>query len=171
MTYIIIDSSKGLLLLFLAILANFLGNTMNCGTQKLLTESPLFRNIAVYFLIYFTINFTSSNISPSKLFMNSGFVFVLFILLMKQNKILFVINLFIIFMIFVSNQSKMYYENKKSKKDVDHYHLRTKFFAETIPFTLILGFILYFVKQYSDYGTDFNILKFLFGTNVCDSMK
>ena len=35
---------------------------------------------------------------------------------------------------------------------------------------IIVGFILYFMKQYKDYGKNFNILKFLFGTLKCKSM-
>ncbi len=171
MTNLFIDSSKGLLLLFLAILANFLGNIMNCGTQRLMTDSPLYRNIAVYFLIYFTINFTSSEISPNKLFVYAAFVYVLFVLLMKQTKVLFAINLLIIFMIFVSSQSKKYYEDKKSLSEVNYYDIKTKIFSVILPFTLIGGFVLYFLKQYSEHSADFDIFKFIFGTNVCASMK
>ena len=71
------ESTKGSLLLFLAIIANFLGNTMNCSIQNLLTNSAVSRNVAIYFLIYFTVHFTSKQHHPIKNFGNAFFIYFL----------------------------------------------------------------------------------------------
>ena len=37
--------------------------------------------------------------------------------------------------------------------------------------TLVLGFIIYLHKQYKSHRSNFSILKFIFGSIKCDSMK
>jgi len=41
-------SIRAVFLLFIAISANFLGNTLNCGLQFDLTTTPLLRNLFIY---------------------------------------------------------------------------------------------------------------------------
>ncbi len=174
------DSIKGLLLLFLAILANFLGKTLNCKTQDFLNNSAIGRNIVVYFLIYFTINFTTLHMHPIKEFVLAFFIYVLYVLLMKQTQYFFLINLFIIFIIFVNAQIKDFHKIDKEKttslplkesieKDIQNADKRNKTLLTILPITLIIGFILYFIKQ-SNEQKDFNILTFLFGSNQCESI-
>ena len=81
------EAITGLLLLSVAIMTNFLGTTLNCQLQKLLKNSPIYKNLAIIFLIYFTINFSSSKGTyPLKLWLYVIFVYILFILLMNQNQ-------------------------------------------------------------------------------------
>ena len=100
----LIASIKGLLLLLLAIIANFLGNTMNCSMQKILTNSAIGRNVIIYFLIYFTINFTTVQKNPGMNFINAFLIYLLFVVLVKQNIYFFLFSLVILFSIYVISQ-------------------------------------------------------------------
>jgi hypothetical protein len=35
----------------------------------------------------------------------------------------------------------------------------------------VIGFIMYFNRQYNEHKDDFDMMKFIFGTNQCDKLK
>jgi hypothetical protein len=156
----------------MAIMANFLATTMNCSIQKLLIHSPLLRNVAVFFLIYFTINFTSSNnIYPPKLWINVLMVYGLFILLMKQNIYFLVANLTILVLIYTSIQLRDYYLTQNDIESGEIAKQRIVILDTLFFITLLVGFVSYASQQYQTNHADFSWVKFLFGANVCDPMK
>lgn len=166
------ESVKGLLLLFMAIMANFLGTTMNCSVQRLLTTSPILRNVAVFCLIYFTINFTSANdIYPPKLWINVFLVYVFFVMLMKQNIYFIVVNLLLLILIYTSIQLRDYYVTQNDPKSIEVASQRIMV-LETIFFvSLLTGFVVYALHHYREHSANFSWIKFLFGVNVCESLK
>lgn len=191
MLQIMNDSVKGLMLLFIIVVGNFLGTTMNCNAQKLLVHSPVVRSIAIFFMIYLTINFTSNtSMHPSKLFLNSAFVYILFLVLMKQHKYFFIANVLLIFGVYVGSQVRDYHDKileqekekiskdknmdttllNESENDKNKYTNLVKYILSVLPFTLLGGFVIYLMKQMEEHE-DFNIVKFLFGVNVCESLK
>lgn len=174
-----VDSVRGVLLLFLAILANFLGVSMNCSLQKNMTHHPLWRNIAIYLIIYFTINFTSQSvIHPFHLFGYAFIVYVLYLLLVRQSIYGISIGLVCIFTIFVASQFIIYYERRmvgadpQNIKKYKHWiYIANRFIHITsilLLICLIVGFVLYFVKQMKDHP-DFDPVVFILGTNKCGS--
>lgn len=159
------------MLLFLAILSNFSQNIMNCGIQELLAKSAILRNIVTYFLIYFTINFTEeSPVHPYELFDKALIVYILFVLLMKQNKYFFIANVVLIFIIYVNSQTSEYYQKVKDKDKENIIDTVNNIFIAILPITLIVGFVIYYFKQLSDYGVKFDMFKFIFGTSKCSSL-
>ena len=48
--------TKGLLLLSLTVMGNFVAETLGCNTQKLLSKSRIAKLVVVFFLIYFTVH-------------------------------------------------------------------------------------------------------------------
>lgn len=175
-----LDSIRGLFLLFLAILANFLGPTMNCSFQKRMQEHSLWRNIAVYCLIYFTINFTSqSNSHPFLLFGYAFLVYVLYLLLIRQSLLGISVGLCCIFLIFVASQVIAHYRKKKEHHPenivtCDRWiHVSTMFIRVVscvLLVSLIIGFLFYARKQKKDHP-DFDWAVFVFGSNTCDALK
>lgn len=176
-----LDSIRGLFLLFLAILANFLGPTMNCSFQKRMQDNALWRNIAVYGLIYFTINFTSQGDShPFILFGYAFLVYVLYLLLIRQSLIGVSVGLFCIFLIFVAAQVIAHYRKKKDNDSeniatCDRWiHASTVFIRVVscvLLISLTIGFLLYAKKQKKDHPFNFDWTVFLFGSNTCDALK
>jgi hypothetical protein len=171
------DASKGLLLIFLAIICNYLGDTMNCSIQYALFKHPIIKWLVVLGLIYFTINFTSSGTTnPSWLFINSFVVFIIFILFMKQHIITFYISLLLLIVIFSANQYLTYYENMlptnpnlSTKVSVLQ---KTLLILEIILIIILLsGNMIYLSKQYSDHKDNFSLSYFYFGTNKCSSIE
>lgn len=168
------DSAKGLLLIFLAIICNFLGDTMNCSMQTIMYKHPIIKWLIILGLIYFTINFTSSsNVNPSWLFLNSFIIFIIFILFMKQNKITFYVSLALLIVIFSINQYMNYYQNLEQNETNQNKVAKLKKTLLGLEIILIIilisGNLMYLYKQYNSYKKEFNILSFYFGTNKCKS--
>jgi len=177
MSSVLNDLCKGLLLIFLAILCNFLADTMNCSIQRTMYKNPLTKWLVVLGLIYFTINFTStSNAHPTTMFLYSFFIFIIFIFFMKQGQITFYLAITILLTIFSLNQYLTYYQNLSTSHQ-EYQHI-VKQLEKTILvleilllFLLFIGNMIYLRKQMHDYGNKFDWTLFYFGTNVCKDLK
>ena len=55
------DIIKGIFLLVLVVAGNYVGETLGCQTQNAMTDSVYVKHAIILMLIYFTINFTSSD--------------------------------------------------------------------------------------------------------------
>jgi hypothetical protein len=172
------DASKGLLLIFLAIICNYLGDTMNCSIQYAMFKQPIIKWLVVLGLIYFTINFTSSgNTNPSWLFLNAFIVFLVFILFMKQHKITFYLSLIILIVIFSVNQYLSYYQTLAQNDTTIYQNKITQLQKTLLALEIILiilligGNLVYLFQQYQDHKDDFSLLYFYFGTNKCKSIQ
>ena len=173
---------KGLLLVFLGISGNFLAQTMGCRFQELLTNNMFAKSLFVFFIIYFTVNFTASvSTSPTKLFVLSVLVWLFFVLLSKNNLVFTLIVLVLLIILFTINNYIDYYknllanetdENKKKKYNelidkLDKAYLGIELGALTL---LIIGFIIYFGQKYKEYKNKeggFKLVKFIFGNVAC----
>src|SRR5210317_2062217 len=79
---------KGIFLIFLTLIGNFLSTSMPCKLQKLLTENIYVKNISLFILIYFTIDvFKDNSIKhhPLEILKSTFLIFISYILFTKQN--------------------------------------------------------------------------------------
>ena len=173
---------KGLLLVFLGISGNFLAQTMGCRFQELLTNNMFAKSLFVFFIIYFTVNFTASvSTSPTKLFVLSVLVWLFFVLLSKNNLVFTLIVLVLLIILFTINNYIDYYknllanetdENKKKKYSeliykLDKAYLDIELGTITL---LVIGFVVYFEQKYKEYKNKdggFELIKFIFGKVSC----
>ena len=166
------NSILGVFLLLLAVSGNFIAETLGCKVQKLLTNNMYAKNIVIILITYFSLGLSNGNdaISPLENFKNALLIWSAFIIFNKMN-LIFTLVAFGLLTIKLVLFNYIEYYNKKgetSKSEelkVYYNHL----FSFNIG-VIIVGFILYFMKQYKDYGKNFNLLKFLFGTLKCKSM-
>lgn len=164
---------KGIFLLVLGVSGNFVAETLGCKTQKLLTENMIAKQFVIFMMIYFAIDFgSSSSQSPIQNIGISSIIFILFIMFTKMN-IPFTIAAFLLLItVYILNNYIDYFKNKKK-----HYKLRKELASiknklyYVIIIIIFVGFSLYFYKQYQVHNNNWETIKFLFGTNVCDSMK
>lgn len=160
-------SIKGLLVLLLVIIANFLGTTINCESQHLIRTSPITRNIAVYLLIYFTIQlYSSPDIHPIIQFKNAFIIYVLYILLMKQNRYFFVFNCFLIIIVYINSEIKDYHLRRNEKEKVKEDKKYNNILLWILAITLAIGFMIHLFETTAI--NNFNWMTFLFGNNKCN---
>ena len=148
------------------------------------------KQVIVLFIIYFAIDFTDSSIdSPSDKLKYTFIIWILFLMFTKMNLsfticslILFVIMYFIQnYIIYyknidnnIDNDISKYSSDEDSDNNKNKIILLNKLFyimAFITILTIIIGFIVYFLDKRIEKKNNWSILKFIFGTEKCDSLK
>lgn len=160
--------TAGLFLLILSVSGNYIAETLSCRTRSIFTHSMLAKHIMIMFLIYFTINFTSSEVVHPLTQMESAFFIWIFFLMFTKMNIYFTVAAFLLLTILytLKNFSKFY-----KLKNEEQLYLKTDYMSKiveaTMIITVILGFIIYFKKQHKDHK-NFDYFKFILGKVHCD---
>ena len=180
---------KSLFLLFLVMSGGFIGDIFNCPLKNLLTNNIYIKHIIFIALIYFTIDFTDEdNVHPIKIFKLSVELWIFYIMIIRMNiyfSIIVFILLFLLYIIdeyyeyIVQEELKLHIEKIDDKKKKKEKHLKIlqekhnylKKINESLEYiiiiTVLIGFILYFIKQYKDKKSKFSHFKFILGDLTC----
>ena len=169
------DTIKGIFLLILAISGNFIAETMGCKTQKLLTENMYAKHLIVYLLIYFALGHTSDdNPHPLSLAKSSLLIWSLFIIFTKMSLPFTIIVFLLLSISYILNTYILYLKDENEKENeiliqnIENILTNMVFLKITL---VIIGFFLYFKKQYNDHKKSWSTMKFIFGVNKCKSLK
>jgi len=166
----------GVYLLILAVMGNFVAETLGCKTQKLLANSMYVKHFIIFIVIYFAIDFNDSG-PPQSPEVRAKFAFViwlLFILFTKMNLYVTGIAFAGLTSIYVLNEYVKYYEkmnDDKYKQRLINNKSMIDNLIKGLIFTIICGFSHYTFKQCREHKNNFSIYKFVFGVLKCDSLK
>lgn len=168
---------KGIFLITLGVCGNFVAETLGCKTQKLLSENMFAKQAVILLIIYFAIDFTTSDepVHPFDNMKLSLFIWLFYVIFTKMS-INFTLVLFVLLSIlYIVSTFVSYYESIENN---EQYQGFIKFFDNNIQYALYgfcafvaLGFGLYFKKQYTDHYKHWSTITFLFGKPSCDSIK
>jgi len=163
--------TTGLFLLILSVSGNYIAETLSCSTRNILTHNMFAKQIMILFMIYFTINFTSDvTIHPAIQMENAVYVWLFFLMFTKMN-IFFTVSAFLLLAtLYTLKNYKNYLKDQKNEKQYNYIDGISKMVEATMLITVILGFILYFIKQRRDHK-NFDYLKFILGKVNCDHNK
>ena len=179
------DIMKAVMLILLAVSANFAGKTLSCDVQKSLTDSMILKQLLILFLIYFTVQFTEDADVPSHPTVNMGKALLvwIFYILFSKTHLKSTIAIFILLAILYTLSSfKNYYKKLEnidddtvSKEDIiknqNLVELLQNITAYVIAVAVIISFIMYYLDQKKDHGKNFSIFKFISGVNYCRKLK
>ena len=166
----------GIFLLILAVSGNFIAETLGCKSQKLLSENMYVKNMIIILIIYFSLGLTNEdNLIPPHEMMYTSLIIWAFFLIFNKMSLPFTITSFVLIaVLLVIKNYKDYYEaiDKKQNKDkiIQLQSIASKIFTLNL-LVIIVGFILYFRKQYSEHSSNFSFNAFIFGKTECQSMK
>lgn len=175
----------GLFLLFLAISGNFLAETLGCQTQELFTNSIIAKQIMTFFIIYFTIDFSDSDVEePSVKLTKASFVYIFFLLFTKMDLKPTIFVFILLFGIYITNSYKKYYEakfkqqDKSSKEEKATHSEKITSMQQTqqtlmgiVVVTILAGFFMYYREKQIEYKDTFDLKKFIFGVVKCKGMN
>lgn len=163
----------GIFLLLLAVCGNFIAETLGCKSQKLLQENMLAKNIIIILITYFSLGLSNADkvVSPLVNLRHALMVWSGFIIFNKMS-IQFTLFSFLLLTIKLVIYNYIDYF-KKTGNIAYNQGLESTYniLLYLNVFTIIIGFILYFRKQYKEHSKGFSIIKFLFGVSVCDYAK
>jgi hypothetical protein len=171
-----INLITGIFLLILAVSGNFIAETLGCKSQKLLSENMYVKNMIIILIIYFSLGLTNedNSIAPHEMMKTSLSIWIFFLIFNKMSLPFTITSFLLISIILIIKNYKDYYEAKDKKKNRDKIiqlkNIASKIFILNL-LVIIVGFILYFRKQYSEHSSDFSFISFIFGKAQCQSMK
>lgn len=169
-----INTITGIFLLILAVSGNFVAETLGCKTQKLLSENMFAKNIIVILIVYFALGLTSdSKQNPIVNMVYSLVIWIFFVIFNKMSLTFTIISFILLAIILICKDFINYYKENKEKhsdkiKNLEDF-VNNIFIINIV--LIIIGFLLYFFKQYKDHYKNFSFPVFLFGKPMCDSLK
>ena len=167
------DGIKGIVLLILAVAGNFVANTLGCRTQKLLNENMYAKHLVILLILYFAINFTNSNepMHPKTTLKISLGVYVLFLLFTKMDIYFTMIVFGLIVITYINSTFINYYTKVTPNSKIKRLKNIQMMMYTLMTCLVVIGSVLYYRKQYSEYYKIWSIKKYLFGVNKCKSME
>ena len=169
------DVGKGVFLLILAIAGNFIAETLGCKSQKLLSENMYAKHFISLFILYFAIGFVNSDKPeyPTDVMKYALIIYVFFLLFTKMSISFTLIVFSMLALTYIISTYIDYYKKVKPKEKERIAYLENvqKMLYTLITGLILLGFGLYFRKQYKDHYKTWSTSKFIFGVNKCKSMQ
>ena len=175
---------RSVLLLTLAVSGNFVGNTLGCKTQYYMSNHMLVKHLILIFIIFFTLNYTATEQEhPSRQILRALGIWVAYLMFTKQSIGFTSLAVVLLAGTYILDTYVVYYARSAERKDLTDEQKRndqqTSQMLDRIKrlgyagaiLTIVVGFLLYFVEKYREYGGDFRPFVFLFGRPVCDSLR
>lgn len=158
---------KSLFLLLLAVFGNFVGGTLSCKTQYYANNYMIVKHLLLFMMIYFSNNlFLDENVNPIYGLKISVIIWVIYLIFTKQDIIFTIISLFLLMSIYIIDNFQNYYE-KNNKEISDKLLYYRSIVKNLFVINLVIGFLIYLIKQSNEYIADFDITKFIFGIVNC----
>ena len=172
-TYTSRDLVKGILLLALAIMGNYLGQMLGCRVQYILTTNGIAKNIILFFTIYFALTVFNSDaiIHPLETFKFSILLFIGFKLFSKTNLFFSTLILAITLIIYINSTFIKYY--KQTNKDHKTLEKIEEKMIILLIVILIIGSSHYLYYQYTQYhhNNRFSLYKYFISAINCKSLN
>ena len=168
---------KGLMLLALAVMGNFVGQILNCKTQKLLTENMIAKHVVMLLILIFAVDFSTTDSKyPLDTITTALIIYIFYVMYSKMTMIFIAVVSFLLFIVYLLTMYKSYYKdnldkNKKYANYISKIDEVDGIFKLLIILFTFIGFVSYFIKQRNDHYKNWSTTTFIFGSNVCDSMK
>lgn len=161
---------KGIVMLVISIGANYIGDTLNCNTRKLL-ENMFIKHLFSFTLLYVTIDMSidSKKINPTEQFKASIITYIAYLMFTKMN-LYFVIAASILgATAFVLGRYLNYWKEKGDDDDPLYKKIkrRKEIIEAMLVYTICIGFIFYFYEKKVQHKENFDYIKFIFGRDIC----
>lgn len=161
-----------LFLLFLGTLGGFIGGGITaCQMQKLVRDNIYVKQVLFFIIIYFTNSFVQKSHDIWHIFSRSIILYIIFVMLMKNNykSIMIVFGILFINKLLLQYKSQLLKDTKNNQtiKLVDNVRYYLTIIAAVV---MVLGFGQYYIEKKSEYKKQFDTITFIFGSNKCKSL-
>ena len=161
---------KSILLVVLSLSGNFFAEILGCNTQQLLSSSMFFKHLLQLISIYISMDIYDSKIKhPITKLKNTLLLYSIFIMFNKMNIYFTAIVSLLILAIFIINNYIEYY--KTIRKDTKTLEKINKIISYVSLFTILIGFIIYYLDKKGEYSKNWDMYKFIFGIPNCKGLK
>tara|TARA_B100001564_G_scaffold359681_1_gene382405 strand:- start:2487 stop:3002 length:516 start_codon:yes stop_codon:yes gene_type:complete len=154
-----------LFILSASILTNYAQDVLGCKIQNIFSINPYLKHVTLIFLIYTSLTIFDKKTTPKEHFIKSILIWFLFILFTKNLLRTTIIIYIFMIILFINEDYINYYTNIKNEEKVKQLTKISTYLKYIILILIVLGHILYVIKQSNNFGKDFNIIKLYRGTN------
>ena len=164
---------NALFFLLLGVSSNFIGDTMGCQVQQLFNSSIFFKQLIVFFTIFFGIDISDGkNLKVMSKLKISAIVFILFTLLANMNIKFSIIIFSLITTLYILNT----YISELKLTMKDSYEIKEKYnkminirkqLGILFLAVIAVGVFFYYRLKKKEFGDEFDNISFLFAQNSC----
>lgn len=173
----IFDTTNALSGLYLWLLFGFLSVLVNCDLQRFIKQNPLIMHLVGIFAFFFlfTIIDTGNKVSVITVWIQTLFVYLIFMLMIKS-KWYFVVPVILLLLTDQSLKKQLSYEinNMSNKDQIEKKKETGKKISSIINILIIiiilLGVVHYMYLQKIEYKEKFSFYKFFLGVTECKSL-
>lgn len=169
----LLDKNKlplALVALYFLISSNFLGELFTCSLRKELSNNMIAKHVLVIITLYISVIMTSNFDELYQKILATLLVYLWFLITTKCTAGYVMTILVLIILCYCVNEYINYISNKDNEKKEYFEKLKLKINRSVLVISVlisIVGFILYFLKQKKDHASNFNYIKFIFGSPDC----
>tara|TARA_B100000035_G_C20918770_1_gene517470 strand:+ start:203 stop:709 length:507 start_codon:yes stop_codon:yes gene_type:complete len=156
---------KGIFLLLLAVVGNFIAEMMGCHTRKLLENNMIVKHIVTFIILYFAIDFTTTDVvNPTDNLILSVKIYILFVLFTRMNLKFTIVTFILLAIAYKMNAYIDYY--KSTKKEHKNLIKIRNYLYNLIILLLVIGSVYYYYEQYNS-KKNFSLSKHFIGVINC----
>ena len=174
---------RGVSAIILGVCGNYVGETLNCGLRKTLTENMVAKHLIVFFIIFVALEATNSfgkkfleadgtvkgKSPPIHMILYSLELYITFVLLSKTTTKMSTFILGLLFVMYFIYIALSYHTHDPIVKE--RYTKVFIFLFILLYIFIFIGVAQYLKKQKRDYGKDFSYKVFFLGKPTCKSFE
>jgi len=93
---------KGVMLLALAVMGNYVGEILNCKTQKLLTENMIAKHVVMLLILIFAVDFSTTDSKyPLDTITTALIIYIFYVMYSKMTMIFIAVVSFLLFIVYL----------------------------------------------------------------------
>lgn len=157
------------LLFILLISGNYIGELFSCGLQKSFSNNRIYKHILGFFSLYLVITtLLNTNLLTTLQYALVSFIMYCWFVIMTLTPKKYTLSIIsILVFLYILNDVDAYYKFLEE---------REKFYLYSCSFILVIvlsftGFYKLYNMKKNQFGSKFNLYKFIFGTNICKHYK
>jgi|TARA_B110000259_G_C13867026_1_gene343232 hypothetical protein len=165
-----INLINSIFILILVSSSGLVGDILSCKYTKFIMNNIYIKHLVAYLTIYLLrTNLFTYNEHPLINLRRSLLLYILFLILMRQNLIFTSILFTLIFLIHFLYEYSKYYnfhnnDDNKNKKNINNI---LRFLSIIVIILSLIGLVINYYERKNEYGSNFNTLKFILGNISC----
>ena len=166
--------SKGLFFLILGVSSNFIGETLGCQVQQLLSENVWAKQILTFMTINFGLDLTigDETLSLRQNLFITILIYLFYLMFANMNFKFSIAGFVLMTIIYQSNKYIKHHKLKKTKPEkIKKIEKIRKNLIIGLILLVLVGFVYYYLWQRNEYSDSWDFSKFLFGTGKCKFEK
>ena len=146
--------TKGIFLLLMAIMGNYVAKTLGCRLQDILTKNVFAKQLLIFFIIYFAIDFTDGEsvdqLSPMDNIQISGIIWIIFTIFNKMTINTTMMALLLLGVLYISHSYIDYWKIVEPGTHINEISMLSKvnnILSLVLITVIIIGFVWFSIQN------------------------